>query len=249
VILVTGGTGTLGRPIVNRLRNDGRDVRVLSRRAGPGRIVGDLTTGNGIRDALAGVDTVLHLATASGPGDAAATRILLAAAADAGVSHLIYISIVGIDDIPLAYYREKVECERMIVAARMPHTILRATQFHDLVATIFTAQRYSPVLFAPSISVQPIAATEVGTRLIELADGAPVGRVEDIGGPERMTGRELATAWNEATGSRRAVWPLHLPGKTFQAFAAGHNLVQGEPYGRVTFAEFLAERLGDAGKR
>jgi uncharacterized protein YbjT (DUF2867 family) len=245
VILVTGGTGTLGRPTVQRLRNGGRDIRVLSRRAGPGRVVGDLATGDGIRDALVGVDTVLHLATTGGAGDAAATRILLAAAADAGVSHFVYISIVGIDDIPMAYYREKAECERMIVAAPVPHTILRATQFHDFVATIFAAQKYSPVLFAPSISVQPIAVAEVGARLIELVD-APVGRVDDIGGPELLTGPELATAWREATGSRRPVWPLRLPGKAFQAIASGHNLVRGETYGRESFAEFLAERFGDA---
>jgi uncharacterized protein YbjT (DUF2867 family) len=247
VILVTGGTGTLGTPTVQRLRDVGRDIRVLSRRAGPGRVVGDLATGDGIRDALAGVETVLHLATTGGPGDAAATRILLNAAAEARVSHLVYISIVGIDAIPLAYYRDKAECERMIVAAPVPHTILRATQFHNLVATIFAAQKYSPVLFAPSISVQPIEVAEVGARLVELVDGAPVGRVDDIGGPERLTGRELAAAWRVATGSRRAVWPLRLPGKTFQAIASGHNLVPGEPYGRATFAEFLAERFGGAG--
>jgi uncharacterized protein YbjT (DUF2867 family) len=143
-----------------------------------------------------------------------------------------------------AYYREKAECERMIVAAPVPHTILRATQFHDFVATIFAAQKYSPVLFVPSISVQPIAVAEVGARLIELVDGAPVGRVDDIGGPELLTGRELATSWREATGSRRSIWPLRLPGKTFKAIASGHNLVPGEPYGRATFAEFLAERFG-----
>jgi uncharacterized protein YbjT (DUF2867 family) len=247
VTLVTGGTGTLGRPTVNRLRDDGQEVRVLSRQAGAGRVVGDLATGAGIREALAGVDAVLHLATARRPGDAAATRILLDAAMDAGVSHLVYISIVGIDDIPLAYYREKLECERMIAAAPVPHTILRATQFHDLMATIFAAQTYSPVLFAPSISVQPIAVDEVGGRLVELVDSAPAGRVDDIGGPEKLTGGELAAKWKAAKGSRRAVWPLRLPGMTFQAFASGHNVVPGEPFGRVTFSEYLAERFGAPG--
>jgi uncharacterized protein YbjT (DUF2867 family) len=94
--------------------------------------------------------------------------------------------------------------------------------------------------------VQPIAVAEVGARLIELVDAAPLDRVDDIGGPELLTGHELGTAWTEATGSRRAVWPLRLPGKAFKAITAGHNLVRGEPYGRATFAEFLAERFGHA---
>ncbi len=207
---------------------------------GDGRLVGDLKTGAGLADALSGVDTVLHLATGSRPGDAETTRTLLEASHAAGVSHFVYISIVGIDAIPVGYYRVKLECERMITASPLPHTILRATQFHDLIAKVFSAQRYSPVIVAPSVRFQPIAVEEVAGRLVSLVDGGPAGRVDDIGGPEQLTGRALADAWKSVRGSRRPVWPLRLPGATFRALASGKNMVDGEPYGIRTWGDFLA---------
>ncbi len=211
-ILVTGGTGTIGRPVVELLRSGGggRDVRVLSRRAGPGRVVGDLKTGVGLEDALRGVTAVVHLATSFGGGDSRMTGNLLEAARKAGVGHVVHISIVGIDRISLGYYREKLESERIVAASPVPDSIVRATQVHNLVATLFAAQRYSPVLFAPSIRMQPIAVEEVAARLVELVNGEPAGRVADIGGPEQLTVRELADEWKRFRGSRRAVSPLRI---------------------------------------
>ena len=171
------------------------------------------------------------------------TRNLIDAAQDAGVAHIVYISIVGIDKISLGYYRQKLECERILQASPVPHTIVRATQVHELVAALFAAQRFSPVLFAPSIRIQPISVDEVAARLVSLVDGPPVGRVADIGGPEKLTGRQLADQWKRYRGSRRAVWPLRLPGKAFRTLAAGSNLVDGAPYGAITFSDFLAHRV------
>src|SRR4051794_29408677 len=113
-ILVTGGSGTVGRPLVALLRERSHDVRVLSRRAGRGTHMGDLVTGEGIREALEGVERVVHLAHDSprGTTNLEQTRHLLAAAGD--VRHLLYISIVGIDDIPLGYYKSKLACEQAI---------------------------------------------------------------------------------------------------------------------------------------
>ena len=150
--LVTGATGTLGVPTVARLREAGHDVRALSRGSGPDLTTGDLLTGAGIREAVAGADTVLHLATGRrGKGDVEATRTLLAAAAAAGVRHLVLISIVGIDDIPLAYYRDKVLIERLVRESGLPYSILRATQFHSFVEALFTAQRRSPVVVGAGV--------------------------------------------------------------------------------------------------
>src|SRR5215218_2535655 len=184
--LVTGATGHLGTPTVRRLQAAGHDVRALSRRGGPGLTTGDLRTGAGIPEAVAGADTVLHLATGPrGKGDVELTRTLLGAAADAGVRHLVLISIVGIDDIPLPYYRDKLVVERLVRESGLPHTILRATQFHSLVQTLFTVQRPLPVVLAPAIRLQPIAVEDVADRLVELAGSVPAGRVADIGGPEQ----------------------------------------------------------------
>ncbi|MCU1414285.1 MAG: NmrA family transcriptional regulator [Microbacteriaceae bacterium] len=229
-ILVTGGTAQLGRPTVALLRASGNDVRVLSRK--PGNVVGDLATGAGIRDALDGVDTLVHLASAPhGP--------LFEAAVAAGVAHTVYISIVGIDDIPLGYYRGKLADERALVASELPHTILRATQFHSFVDGIFASQRLSPLLIAPAFSFQPIAVDEVAARLASLAIGAPQGRVADIGGPEQKTALEFGRQWRDAVGARRPMVRVSLPGATMRGFAGGHNLVPGTPYGRGTFTEYL----------
>ncbi|MFC7614418.1 NAD-dependent epimerase/dehydratase family protein [Actinokineospora soli] len=164
-ILVTGGTGTLGRAVVRDLTAAGHDVRVFSRRTG-----GDLVTGKGLPEALADVETVVHLATTlRGPRDVRATRTLVDAATD--VRHLVFVSIVGIDRIPIGYYRGKLAAERIV--AERPHTILRTTQFHDLVKAILAGMAKLPVMPIPKLRAQPIDVRDVAARLTELATGDP----------------------------------------------------------------------------
>ena len=242
IILVTGGTGTLGRVLVAKLRAAGQSVRILSRHAGPDTAVADLAAGTGLDAAVAGVTTIIHCAT-DGRTDAAASENLIAAARRAGVTHFIYISIVGVDRHPLSYYRTKFRVEKLVEASAIPWTILRATQFHNLVVGLFRAQRWLPVLFAPAFSIQPISVGDVATRLTELAQGDPVGRAQDIGGPEVLTSRQLAAAYLDRSGSRRRILPLRLPGTTFAAFAAGYHLAPQHRYGTGTFAQFLAETV------
>ena len=237
-ILVTGGTGHLGRPTVSQLRAAGHQVRVLSRKHGPDRVVADLTTGTGLEAAVEGAAVIVHLATSLGRQDAQQTRRLVEAAA--GVRHLVVMSIAGIDRIPLSYYKTKLEVEHVIEQSGVPYTIQRATQFHDLIDRVFSAQRYLPVVVAPTISLQPIAVEDVAARLTELVGQPPVkGRAPDIGGPERRTVRDLARIWKQAKGSRRPIVPLRLGGKVFRAFANGDAMVDGPTYGRITFAEHL----------
>ena len=123
-ILVTGGTGTLGKPTVRLLRAAGHELRVFSRKPGVGRVVGNLATGEGLAAALDGVDTVLHLANGMFR-EAAQTERLLAALEPAKIRHLFYISIVGVDKNPFAYYKQKLASERLIEASGIPFTILR----------------------------------------------------------------------------------------------------------------------------
>ena len=241
-ILVTGATGTLGRPTVDRLRATGHDVRALSRRSGPGLVTGDLLTGEGIASAVTGASVVVHLATGLRRKDVVIARTLLDAARRAGVGHLVLISIVGIEHIPLGYYRDKVAIERLAAESGVPHTILRATQFHRLVDQLFSVQRRVGALLAPSFDVQPIAPVEVAERLVELASSAPAGRVPDIGGPAVRQLPELAGVWAATRGLRRRVVPVRAPGKVFAGYRAGHNLVPGPPYGRITFEEYLTGR-------
>src|SRR5215218_3533967 len=147
-ILVTGGTGTLGRPTVNSLSAAGHYVRILSRKGrtagtsdSPGFsadsaditwFTGDLTIGDGVAAAVNGADVVVHLATSRGRRGVEQARHLLQAARDARTAHLILMSIVGIDEIPLSYYRHKLEIEQLVADSGVPYTIQRATQFHNL---------------------------------------------------------------------------------------------------------------------
>ncbi|PJJ65657.1 SDR family oxidoreductase [Compostimonas suwonensis] len=243
-VLVTGATGDLGTPTAALLREAGHEVRALSRRTGAGLVTGDLVTGAGIPEAVRGVDTIVHLASGNDESDVPATARLLEIARAEGSPRFVVISIVGIEKIPLGYYRGKLAIEKLVTESGLDHVILRATQFHQFVDMIFTAQRYLPVTFAPRLSVQPIAVDDVAARLVELVGTDAAGRVPDIGGPQVFTARELAQIWKRAVGSHKAVWPLRLPGATFAAFAAGGNLVSGSgpAYGQGTFDDYLAAR-------
>ena len=239
-VLVTGGTGTLGSIVVDRLRSAGHIARVLSRSAKAGVVTGDLRKNLGIGPAVTGVDVIVHCAT--GRGDVSATKNLVHAARSSGNPHLVYISIVGVDRIPFSYYRQKLQAEAVISGSGLPFTILRATQFHTLVAGIFDAQRKVPLLVVPSVSVQPVEVSEVADVLAGLAVAEPAGRVPDFGGPEVRPAHEFASAWQRAEGQYRHQVPLRLPGGTFRALREGRNVTSGLPTGSVTFDEFLAAR-------
>jgi len=236
-ILVTGGTSGPGRPTVARLRAAGHDVRVLSRRPGDRHVVGDLGTGAGLGDAVVGVDTVVHLATTRWK-DRPGTERLLDAARRAGVRHIVYLSIVGVDRIPYPYYVDKLRCEEAIAASGIPLTILRATQFHSFPGELLgmLGRRF----FVRGLKIQPIGVEDVATRLVELATGQPAGRVADIGGPEILDATDLLRRLQRAGRAPRRVLSLRLPGKTFAAYAAGHHLAGLPGYGRQTFDEWLA---------
>lgn len=249
LILVTGGTGTLGRPLVELLADQGAAVRVLSRRPSPVPAppyqwcTADLRHGQGLEAAVDGADTIVHCATAVRGDDLAAARALLAAARRAGRPHLVYISIVGIDRIPMRYYRTKLEVERLVKDSGLPWTILRATQFHDLIAQGCAAAARLPVLPVPAASsFQPIGAAEVAARLAELATGKPAGRVPDVGGPQVRTAADLARSYLRASGRRRRVQPVWLPGRAAAALRRGALLAPGHASGRITFEEFLGAR-------
>jgi len=236
-ILVTGGTGQLGRELVPLLRSRDAEVAVLSRRAHPEFRRGDLDSGVGLGAALEGVDTVVHLA--AGKRQEAEARNLVAACRAGGIRHLVFISIAGIDRIPFPYYRAKLAAEGVVLDSGIPSSVLRTTQFHGFAAAPFLAQRRSPVLFAPRLSIQPIDTRDVAAELAALALGSPSGRMPDLGGPEVLTGRRLAELVSARHGWHKRTLDLALPGRTWRAFAAGYHLVPGNRAGGRTFAEYL----------
>jgi uncharacterized protein YbjT (DUF2867 family) len=253
-ILVTGGTGTLGRVVVQRLTDQGRQVRVLSRRPPSAErgtaawFTGDLRAGRGIDAAVAGADVIVHCAT--GRGDIGSARHLIDAARRAGRPHLVYISIVGVDRVPVGYYKSKLAVEQQVESSGLRWTVLRATQFHQLILRGCELLARLGVLPVPSgTAFQPIEAGEVAGRLAELATGPAAGRVPDVGGPEVRAAADLARSYLEACGRDRRVLPVRLPGAAFAGYRRGDHLAPEHAVGRITFAEFLAERFGDPGHR
>ncbi|MFD7594273.1 SDR family oxidoreductase [Kitasatospora sp. NPDC059812] len=251
MVLVTGATGVLGREVVRLLVARGVAVRGLSRRvrsggAGVEWVVGDLVTGEGIAGAVAGVEVVVDCATTVGRKDVAAVRTLVAEAGRAGVRHLLYVSIVGVDRVPIPYYRAKLACERVVRESGLGWTVLRATQFHDLLLRIFDVSARLPVFpVLGGASVQPVDVREVAARVAELVGEGPAGYAPEVGGPRVRPYRELAEAYLRASGRRRVLLPVRVPGASGRALRAGGNLAPERAVGRGTFEEVLAERFGD----
>jgi uncharacterized protein YbjT (DUF2867 family) len=257
-ILVTGGTGALGRLVVPRLRDTGRQVRVLSRRGhqdadGIEFVTGDLASGEGTDAAARGAEVVVHCAGSS-KGDEVTTRHLVEAAARAGARHLVLISVVGADRVPVesgldramfGYFASKLAAERVVAGSGLPWTTLRATQFHTL--SLLTARQLArlPVIpVAAGFRFQPVDTAEVADRLVELALGAPAGLVPDLAGPRIYGMGELVRGYLRARGLRRPVVPVPVPGGAARALRAGANLAPDRAVGRRTWEEFLAGELG-----
>ena len=257
-LLITGGTGTLGRLVVPLLREAGCPVRVLSRRShesggGIEFVLGDLATGEGLDGAVAGVGTIVHCA-GSAKGDEDKARTLVRAAARAGARHLVYISVVGAERVPVVsrvdramfgYFAAKRAAETVVADSGLPWTTLRATQFHDLM--LMTARQLArlPVMPVPAgFRFQPVDAGEVATRLVELSLGRPAGLVPDIAGPRVYELTELLRGYLRASHRHRAMLPVRLPGRAAGAVRAGANLAPDRAVGQRSWEDFLTERLG-----
>jgi uncharacterized protein YbjT (DUF2867 family) len=260
LILVTGGTGTLGRLVVPRLADAGHTVRVLSRstrqaRDGIEYVTGDLGQDEGIAAAVDGAEIIVHCA-GTARGDEDKTRNLVRAAARAGAAHLVNISVVGADRVPVVsgvdramfgYFASKLACERVVADSGLPWTTLRATQFYDLIVKTARSLARLPVIPVPSgVRFQPVDAGEVADRLAELALGAPAGLVPDLAGPRVYPMADLIRSYLRAHGKRRPLVPMPLPGQAARAVRDGANLAPDRAVGHRTWEDFLADQTGTA---
>ena len=255
-VLVTGGTGRLGREVVRAVHAAGHRAVTMSRApapdaaAAPRWATAHLVTGEGLPAAVADMDAVIH--AASDPrGDPAAdeegTRRLAAAARAAGVAHLVYVSIVGVDRIPFPYYLRKLAAERALAASGQPYSILRATQFHTFVDVLLRRAASAVPLVMPlpaGYHVQSVGLEDVAARLLRALDDGPQGLLPDYGGPERMMVREAARLWKAARGVHKFLVPFPGFGPTSAAFRGGHNALPAdtspENRGRLSWTEWLA---------
>jgi uncharacterized protein YbjT (DUF2867 family) len=252
-VLITGASGLLGRSLLMHPAASGYHVRAMSRRAsgsGGGEWVSaNLATGNGLDTAVAGVDTVIH--AASDPRgdpqrtDVAGTQLLLAAAHLAGVRHVIYVSIVGIDRVPYRYYRQKLMTEDVVRSGTVPWTILRGTQFHDFMDSLFRRFTRFPIGGLPKHwRCQPLHVDEFANALWQCVTAGPSRRAPDVAGPEVLRYGDMVQAWLRAQGRRKLVLNLPIPGRMAAAFRSGGATAPDRAVGRVTWDAWLKSRYG-----
>ncbi|KRB72767.1 3-beta hydroxysteroid dehydrogenase [Nocardioides sp. Root190] len=242
VIAVAGGTGLVGRMVVDEVRRAGATPVVISRSAGV-----DLTTGAGLAAALAGADAVIdasNVTTMSAKRSIAffdaATSHLLEAGARAGVRHHVALSIIGNDQVDMPYYLGKRRQEDLVRAGSVPWTILRAAQFHEFAGQMI--DQSPPLLaLAPRMPTQPVAAAEVAASLVAHALGTPYDAVQELAGPQPERMDLMVRSELRRRGTRRLVVPLPLVGAVGRQVAGGGLLPgTGATLGVQTFDEWLA---------
>lgn len=242
-IAVAGGTGVVGRRVVEAIWDGGDTPVVLARSTGV-----DVTTGAGLDEALAGVSAVIDVANVVALGSRksvaffeAATANLLDAGRRAGVAHHVALSIVGCDRLDFGYYHGKRRQEELVLADGVPGSVLRATQFHEFAAQMLQRGGAGPFALVPRMVSQPVAAREVAAALVELAGKPPAGLAPELAGPEPRQMPDLVRRYAQARGERRVVVPVRMPGKVGRAMVGGALLpTEPGPRGRMTFEAWLA---------
>jgi uncharacterized protein YbjT (DUF2867 family) len=258
-VVVTGGTGHLGRDLVSRLKGSYR-IRVLARSAGsdPGVewIRGDLATGEGIADALAGSQLVIHAATLSPAArrgyivpkdlwtspssvDRDGTARLLDLAAAAGVGHFLYVSIVGIDKPRVPYLQRKLEAEHLVRQGPLPWSIARATQFHWLLDRMLGKMARLPIVPLPDLAVEPLDTADFAGYLSECVGKGPSGRLADFGGPEVLTFAQAFDQWANVRKNTVRTMRIPLPSAVANAATAMSASAAGSRHGTVTWTDWL----------
>jgi uncharacterized protein YbjT (DUF2867 family) len=258
-VLVTGGTGHLGTDIVSRLKGSYR-VRVLARSPGSDPdiewIRGDLATGAGIAEAVAGSQTVIHAATLSPAArrgyfvpkdlwsspssvDRDGTARLLDQAGTAGVAHVIYVSIVGIDKPRVPYLRRKLEAEYLVRQGPVPWSIARAAQFHWLVDRMFGKMARLPMVPLPDMGVEPVDTTDFADYLVESIGNGPSGRLADFGGPEVLTFAQAFDQWQDIRKHPVRTMRVPLPSAARDAVTAMSVTGPGSRHGKITWTDWL----------
>lgn len=245
-IAIAGGTGLLGGKLAHEAKERGHEVRLLSRATGI-----DLTAPEGAAATAAridGCDAVIDVLSIGTQNEATSiaffastTRSLLSAEKQAGVGHHIALSIVGVDRAAAAYYAGKVAQERAVQEGSIPWTILRATQFHEFAAQMFTVAARGPIHLAPRMRTQPVAADEVARRLVDLAEAPAHGRVPDLAGPQEESLVDMIRRYARATGHRGWIPAVSLPGPFGRAMRDGRLLPAADAtIGRQSFTEWIA---------
>lgn len=249
-ILVTGGTGDLGKEVVQQLLNLNHKVYVLTSRQDPllpaacEVVKANLVTGEGLKKAAKEADIIIHCASnAKDPKnvDEEGTKNLLRVIGKNRVQHFIYISIVGIDKSIFPYYLVKARVEKMIQSSGVPFTVLRATQFHSFVLKmigLFSLENGSMIV-PKGIRFQPVDVKEVAARLVRISQQHPAGMLPDMGGPEVLTIEQMVQDYLKSCRRTETMQLSDASNERYELFRSGINLCPSNAYGKITWRTFL----------
>lgn len=236
-IAVAGGTGIVGRYVVEAVQAAGHDAVVIARSKGINTI-----SGEGLARALEGVQVIVDTTNAGTIEEGPAKEFfrqssmnLQRLGAAAGVGHLVVLSIVGIDKVPTGYYAAKLAHEDAALQGDVATTIMRATQFHEFAGQMIMWNREGSLTRIANLHVQTVAARTVARVLVEVAQGPAVGRVADLGGPEREELTSLARRLVEGRNLGIEVLAVEDPGAQADALLPGEDARIDGP----TFNEWL----------
>jgi uncharacterized protein YbjT (DUF2867 family) len=251
-ILVTGGSGGLGSELTPRLVSAGYNVRVISRSAHPSVHVpgvewaqADLETQVGLVEAVQGIDTIVNAASSTHQADVAGTGKLLEYARTAGVSHVIHVSIVGIDRMQVyPYYAQKADAEQVIRRSGVPWTIMRITQFHHFIESRYLVGEANRTALAlpTDYQFQTIDTGEAAQSLVEVAGRNPAEELLDVGGPEVLRLGEMAQIWLDVQGLQLPVVHQDSTDVIAQERRAGYSTCPDHRYGRFTWAQWVERK-------
>ncbi|MRX74342.1 NAD(P)H-binding protein [Bacillus lacus] len=252
-VLITGSTGKLGSTLLNQLKGSEYDIKITSRRKPEGIgnlewVYSDLSSGEGLEAAVKDVDVIIHAATSpvknSKRVEVSGFKEFLGKMKH--IKHLIYPSIVGIDEIPFTYYKQKHEAEELLRNCSIPHTIVRATQFHHFVDNLFLSKPLLKRYIVPeNLQFQSVDVSDFASHLIGLMEKEPQERAEDFGGPDIMTLTEMAKLKIEINHETNKVLSISLPGKLHKSISEGKNTNFNRKMGKITFREYLSSKSNE----
>jgi uncharacterized protein YbjT (DUF2867 family) len=258
-LLITGGTGTAGKAVVKRALDRGHEVVVLSRHSagqaenGVSRVQADLTQASSLAKALEGIDAVIDCTNITTMSEGKATQFFVTeirnaiqAGAAAGLRRYVLLSSVGIDALPLGYYKAKLAQEQALLdaaaATGIAYAIARTTQFHDFAGQTLARSSLGPVAMVPALNVQPVDIAEVAEHLLPIAESDTTGQAAELAGPLPETLTDMARKLVAHQGRRLRIVKPPLPPAIARANRARALIPHGGARGHVTYADWLSRQ-------
>lgn len=265
-ILITGGTGVLGTVLAQELKSQNADFVLASRHLSKTQSYAkdvvqeaaktnwrklDLVKNEGVKQALEGIHTAVHLASGFGKvhgqaEDIVAIKNLIDAAQKIDLQHLIFISIVGVDKVPLAYYQTKYQVEQYIKQQKVPFTILRVTQFHNFIEAQIQQMVRLPIGFVPKkLKSQPIQLEAAAKEITKLIKAGVQNEVLNIGGKEVLDFGTFAKTLLHYTKKSKPIVNVPIIGKFMHALAEGNLTCKEVSLKSCTWEEYLVKKYGE----